>query len=180
MIKIISICAMVFIVPTSLAKTPQLTKYVNQFIGTIFEGNVYPGATIPFGMVQLSPDNGLTVKDKYEGYCSGYSYTKNMVKGFSHTHLSGTGRPDLGDISVLPMVGNEPSFDDIRSDISHLEESASPGYYTVMLKSFGIKAELTITQRCGFHRYTFPESLKSVSLRFSLRCRRRCYRGLLF
>ena len=167
MIRIISICVMVFFVLTGIARTPQLIKYVNPFIGTIFEGNAYPGATLPFGMVQLSPDNGLTVKDKYEGYCSGYSYTKNMVKGFSHTHLSGTGRPDLGDISVLPMVGKEPSFEDIRSDISHLEESASPGYYTVMLKSFGIKAELTTTQRCGFHRYTFPESLKSV-IRFDL------------
>ncbi|MBS1666129.1 MAG: GH92 family glycosyl hydrolase [Bacteroidetes bacterium] len=139
-----------------------LTKYVNPFIGTIFEGNCYPGATLPFGMVQLSPDNGLTEKDKYEGYCSGYSYTKNMIKGFSHTHLSGTGRPALGDISVLPMLGQAPTDKDIRSDISHREESASPGYYSVMLKSFGIRAELTTTQRCGFHRYTFPESKKAM------------------
>ena len=153
---------MVFLVLTSLGKPVQLTKYVNPFIGTIFEGHVYPGATLPFGMVQLSPDNGLTEIDRNEGLCAGYSYTKNIVKGFIHTHLSGTGRPALGDISVLPMTGKEPSFDDIRSDISHQEESASPGYYTVMLKSFGIKAELTTTQRCGFHRYTFPESRKSI------------------
>lgn len=167
MIKKILFCVLPIILLTSFIKQPHLTRYVNPFIGTIFEGHVYPGATLPFGMVQLSPDNGLTVIDKYEGYCAGYSYTKNMVKGFSHTHLSGTGRPDLGDISVLPMVGQEPSVNDIRSDISHQEESASPGYYSVMLKSFGIKAELTTTQRCGFHRYTFPESKKSI-IRFDL------------
>lgn len=167
MIKKIIFCASVVLILTNCVKQPQLTRYVNPFIGTIFEGHVYPGATLPFGMVQLSPDNGLTVQDKYEGYCAGYSYTKNMVKGFSHTHLSGTGRPDLGDISVLPMVGREPSISDIRSDISHQEESASPGYYSVMLKSFGINAELTATQRCGFHRYTFPESKKSI-IRFDL------------
>ena len=165
--KKILFCVLPVILLSSFIKQPHLTRYVNPFIGTIFEGHVYPGATLPFGMVQLSPDNGLTVIDKYEGYCAGYSYTKNMVKGFSHTHLSGTGRPDLGDISVLPMVGQEPSVNDIRSDISHQEESASPGYYSVMLKSFGIKAELTTTQRCGFHRYTFHESKKSI-IRFDL------------
>lgn len=153
---------LVFLVLTGLAKSQQLTRYVNPFIGTIFEGSVYPGATLPFGMVQLSPDNGLTEKDRGEGLSSGYSYTKNIIKGFSHTHLSGAGRPALGDISVLPMVGKEPSAEDIRSDISHQEESASAGYYSVMLKSFGIKAELTTTQRCGFHRYTFPESRESI------------------
>jgi len=167
MIKRILFFASAIIIVTSCTNQPRLTSYVNPFIGTIFEGHVYPGATLPFGMVQLSPDNGLTVEDKYEGYCAGYSYTKNMVKGFSHTHLSGTGRPDLGDISVLPMVGMEPSMDDIRSDISHEEENASPGYYSVMLKSFGINAELTTTQRCGFHRYTFPESRNSI-IRFDL------------
>ena len=167
MMRKILFCLAAIFVLISCEKQNSLTRYVNPFIGTIFEGHVYPGATLPFGMVQLSPDNGLTEKDKYEGYCAGYSYTKNMVKGFSHTHLSGTGRPDLGDISVLPMVGKEPGFSDIRSDISHQEESASPGYYSVMLKSFGINAELTTTQRCGFHKYTFPESRKSM-IRFDL------------
>ena len=133
---------LVYLVLTGLAKSQQLTRYVNPFIGTIFEGSVYPGATLPFGMVQMSPDNGLTEKDRGEGLSSGYSYTKNIIKGFSHTHLSGAGRPALGDISVLPMVGKEPSAEDIRSDISHQEESASAGYYSVMLKSFGIKAEV--------------------------------------
>ncbi len=149
------------------AQNKKLTAYVNPFIGTIFEGHVYPGATLPFGMVQLSPDNGLTEKDKYEGYCAGYSYTKNILKGFSHTHLSGTGRPALGDVSLLPMTGQKPSADDIRSEISHQEESASPGYYSVMLKSFGIKAELTTSLHCGFHRYTFSESNQSL-IRFDL------------
>ncbi len=158
---------LVIFVLISCEKQNQLIRYVNPFIGTIFEGHVYPGATLPFGMVQLSPDNGLTEQDKYEGYCAGYSYTKNMVKGFSHTHLSGTGRPDLGDISVLPMVGQEPSIADIRSEISHKEESATAGYYSVMLKSFNINAELTTAQRCGFHRYTFPKSQKSI-IRFDL------------
>ncbi|MDP4285657.1 MAG: GH92 family glycosyl hydrolase [Bacteroidota bacterium] len=164
--KIIFFISAIFILANCIGQL-HLTRYVDPFIGTIFEGHVYPGATLPFGMEQLSPDNGLTEKDKDEGYCSGYSYTKNMIKGFSHTHLSGTGRPALGDISVLPMVGKNPSVSDIRSDISHNEESASPGYYSVMLKSFGIKAELTTTQRCGFHRYTFPESKKSI-IRFDL------------
>ncbi|MEI6143470.1 MAG: GH92 family glycosyl hydrolase [Mariniphaga sp.] len=162
MLKFYVVCLSVLFSIGCHAKPTQLTRYVNPFIGTIFEGNVYPGATLPFGMVQLSPDNGLTKVEKYEGYCSGYSYTKNMVKGFSHTHLSGTGRPDLGDISILPMVGLEPNVSDIRSEISHQEESASPGYYRVMLKTFGIKAELTATQRCGFHRYTFPDNSKSM------------------
>lgn len=166
MIKIIFFVSVIFVLGSCIKQT-QLIKYVNPFIGTVFEGHVYPGATLPFGMVQLSPDNGLTEHDKYEGYCAGYSYIKNIVKGFSHTHLSGTGRPALGDISVLPVIGKEPSVDDIRSNISHQEENASPGYYSVMLKSFGIKAELTTTQRCGLHRYTFPESRKSM-IRFDL------------
>ena len=165
--KSILCCLMALLTLASYARELMLIKYVNPLIGTVFEGNAYPGATVPFGMVQLSPDNGLTMSDKYEGYCSGYSYTKNMVKGFSHTHLSGTGRPDLGDISVLPMTGLEPTVGDIRSDISHEQEHASAGYYSVMLKSFGILAELTATQRCGFHRYTFPEALKSM-IRFDL------------
>ena len=159
--KILLFISTIFILSNCIAQL-HVTKYVNPFIGTIFEGNCYPGATLPFGMVQLSPDNGLTEKDMYEGYCSGYSYTKNIIKGFSHTHLSGTGRPALGDISVLPTVDIDPSINDIRSDIFHNEESASPGYYSVMLKSFGIKAELTTTQRCGLHRYSFPESKKSI------------------
>jgi predicted alpha-1,2-mannosidase len=162
MLRILEVLFSVFFIVNNGFCQVRLVKYVNPFIGTVFEGNAYPGATLPFGMVQLSPDNGLTEKDKYEGYCSGYSYTKNMIKGFSHTHLSGTGRPALGDISVLPMVGLNPSVNDIRSDISHQEENASPGYYSVVLKSFGVKAELTATQRCGLHRYTFPESLKSM------------------
>ena len=167
MIKFYVVCLSVLFSFACHAKPTQLTRYVNPFIGTIIEGHVYPGATLPFGMVQLSPDNGLTKEDKYEGYCAGYSYTKNMVKGFIHTHLSGTGRPDLGDISILPMVSLEPNVSDIRSEISHHEESTSPGYYMVMLKTFGIKAELTATQRCGFHRYTFPGNLKSM-IRFDL------------
>ncbi len=101
--RIIFFIAAIFILSNCIGQL-HLTRYVNPFIGTIFEGHVYPGATLPFGMVQLSPDNGLTEKDKYEGYCSGYSYTKNIIKGFSHTHLSGTGRPALGDISVLPRT----------------------------------------------------------------------------
>lgn len=164
--KIAFSITVIFIAANCFAQL-HLTRYVNPFIGTIFEGNCYPGATLPFSLVQLSPDNGLTEVDKYEGYCSGYSYTKNLVKGFSHTHLSGTGRPALGDISVLPMVNLDPSAGDIRSDISHKEESASPGYYSVMLKSFDIKAELTVTQRCGIHRYTFPQSKKAL-IRFDL------------
>ncbi len=141
----------------------KLTDFVNPFIGTDEDGHTFPGAIVPFGMVQLSPDNG----DHGYNWCSGYHYSSNKILGFSHTHYSGTGAESLCDISVMPLINAVPSWESVRSDFSHSEEKASPGYYTVNLKSFGIKAELTTTVHCGMHRYTLPES-NSAMLRFDI------------
>ncbi len=150
-----------------------LLKYVNPFIGTEKMGHTYPGATAPFGAVQLSPDtdtisyelNGKYNPDVYK-YCAGYRYEDKTIVGFSHTHFSGTGHSDLGDFLVMPTVGElkmnpgtaqnpEKGF---RSRFSHDEESAEPGYYSVNLKDYNIQAELTATTRVGVHKYTFPKS----------------------
>lgn len=135
-----------------------LTKYVNPFIGTGGHGHTYPGAVMPFGMVQLSPDTRLTGWDG----CSGYHYSDNALYGFSHTHLSGTGCSDYGDVLLMPTVGEIKlkSFE-YFSSFSHDKESASPGYYSVLLSKYDVYAELTATNRVGFHRYKFPESNSS-------------------
>ena len=149
---------LIFISFAACIQTPpeRLTDYVSPFIGTDEDGHTFPGAVVPFGMVQLSPDNG----DHGYNWCSGYHYTSNHIVGFSHTHYSGTGAEDLCDISVFPFVHSKPTAKSISSEFSHKEEIASPGYYSVMLKTFNIKAELTTTVHCGLHRYTFPESKK--------------------
>ena len=141
----------------------RLVQWVNPFIGTGGHGHTYPGATMPFGMVQLSPDNGTQGWD----WCSGYNYVDTLIQGFSHTHLSGTGIGDLCDISVLPMVDKVATPERIRSRFSHKQETATPGYYAVQLKDFDVWAELTTTIRCGMHRYTFPES-KNAIIQFDL------------
>jgi predicted alpha-1,2-mannosidase len=136
-----------------------LSQLVNPFIGTGADGNTYPGASMPFGGVQLSPDTRLNS-------CSGYNYSDNTIIGFSHTHLSGVGEPEYRDVLFMPTVGKiqwQPGDAKIpksgyRSTFSHRRESATPGYYKVWLQDYNIKAELTTTLRCGFHRYTFPES----------------------
>jgi len=140
------------------AQTQRLTEYVNPFIGTGGHGHTYPGATLPFGMVQLSPDNGSQGWD----WTSGYNYRDSMIQGFSHTHLSGTGVGDLCDISVLPIAGRTVTAKPVKSQFIHKQEIASPGYYAVQLRDFDIWAELTTTIRCGFHRYTFPQSDQSM------------------
>ena len=145
----------------------KLVDFVNPFIGTGGHGHTYPGATLPFGMVQLSPDNGTQGWD----WCSGYNYSSNVIAGFSHTHLSGTGIGDLCDISVLPVTGRTPDTTKITSTFSHDEEIATPGYYAVKLKDLGIRAELTTTVRCGLHKYTFPAGNNSairVNLGFAI------------
>lgn len=138
--------------------------YVNPFIGTGGHGHTYPGATLPFGMVQLSPD---TRKDSWDG-CSGYHYSDDFILGFSHTHLSGTGVGDYGDIRFIPTVGelqftpgkSEVPHSGYGSKFSHDNENATAGYYSVKLDD-GIDVELTATKRAGFHRYKFPNSVKS-------------------
>lgn len=138
------------------------TSYVNTFIGTDAHGHTFPGATLPFGMVQLSPDTHIEGWD----WCSGYHYSDSSIMGFSHTHLSGTGRGDLLDILLIPTIGEikwqagsrENPDQGYRSRFSHDEEWASPGYYGVLLKDYNIRADLTVTHRAGFHKYTFPAS----------------------
>lgn len=139
------------------------TEYVNPFIGTDFTGNTYPGVQAPFGMVQLSPDNGLPGWDRI----SGYFYPDSTIAGFSHTHLSGTGAGDLYDISFMPVTLPYKEADaplGIHSLFSHDKETASAGYYQVRLKDYDINVELTATERCGIQRYTFPEADAAIFL----------------
>lgn len=150
------------------------TQYVNPMIGTSKMGHTFPGATAPFGMVQLSPQTNFQTMFKPDGsnngetyeYCAGYQYRDSTIIGFAHTNFSGTGHSDLGDFLVMPTVGNL-ILDPIKtvegdkgfySIFSHDNEQASPGYYKVDLDSYGIKAELTASDRVGFHRYTFPKT----------------------
>ncbi len=138
------------------------TRYVDPMIGTAEHGHVFPGATMPFGMVQLSPDERTTGWD----WCSGYNYSSTSIMGFSHTHLSGTGASDLGDVLIMPTVGKVrvvpgTSADPCagyRSPFSHSTEVAAPGFYSVLLSRYDIRVDLTATDRCGMHKYVFPES----------------------
>ena len=148
---LLSVCAFSLTLATSQAG--EITKYVNPFIGTGaidggLSGNNYPGATSPFGMIQLSPD---TSEAPNWGDASGYDYNRNTIFGFSHTRLSGTGASDLIDITLMPTSSGRTS-----SASTHDEEKARPGYYQVMLKDENINAELTTTQRNGIHRYQYP------------------------
>lgn len=157
-----------------MAQNPEnFIQYVNPLIGTEKMGHTYPGATVPFGAVQLSPDTdqqphnlaGKYNKDAYK-YCAGYQYDDREIVGFSHTHFSGTGHSDLGDFLIMPTVGElqlEPGAKDdpksgFRSAFSHEREIAEPNYYKVLLEDDGILAEMTTSQRVGFHQYTFPAS----------------------
>ncbi|WP_425401994.1 GH92 family glycosyl hydrolase [Fulvivirga imtechensis] len=156
--------------------TKNLIQYVDPMIGTARMGHTYPGATAPFGMVQLSPDTDTipyAVNGKYTGdvykYCAGYQHEDKTIVGFSHTHFSGTGHSDLGDFLVMPTVGElqlnpgtaKNSETGYRSVFSHENETAEAGYYKVKLDDYNITAELTATTRVGMHRYTFPESDKA-------------------
>lgn len=148
---------------TIAKKNKALISYVNPFIGTGGHGHTYPGATMPFGMMQLSPDTRL---DGWDG-CSGYHYSDNYIYGFSHTHLSGTGVSDYGDILLMPT--NEVNFNNGSKDnngygdyFSHDNEIAEAGYYKVHLDSTNIDVELTVSQRSGIHKYTFQKDAKQV------------------
>lgn len=160
-------------VPTTESEpTADYIQYVNPIIGTNGMGHTFPGACAPFGIVQLSPDTD-TVPHNIDGvyqprvyeYCAGYQHKDSTIVGFSHTHFSGTGHSDLGDILVMPITG-EIKFNpgtqtnpDVgyRSRFSHDTEIAVPGYYEVFLQDYGIKAQLTATEHAGIHRYTYPE-----------------------
>ncbi|MDE3068802.1 MAG: GH92 family glycosyl hydrolase [Verrucomicrobiota bacterium] len=138
---------------------PQPVNESLPLVGTAAHGHAYPGATVPFGMVQLSPDT------RTEGWdaCGGYHYSDTNILGFTHTHLSGTGATCLGDVLLMPTVGQlhleagTPGHG-YASSFSHAQEQATPGYYRVFLETPKVTAELTATARCGFHRYTFPVS----------------------
>ena len=148
--NLIKSCCLFVVFSSFLACTPQVsdvksmsyTEFVNPFIGTDFTGNTYPGAQAPFGMVQLSPDNGLPGWDRI----SGYFYPDSTIAGFSHTHLSGTGAGDLYDISFMPVTLPYKEAEaplGIHSLFSHSEESASAGYYQVRLKDYNLKSATT-------------------------------------
>jgi predicted alpha-1,2-mannosidase len=160
------VCLIVVLTSCTQQKETQITqsdnsKFVNPFIGTGGHGHTFPGATTPYGMVQLSPDTRTLGWDA----CGGYHYTDSSIIGFSHTHLSGTGISDLGDFLFMPFSGQhqlipgtpENPDDGYRSRFRHESEIASPGYYSVILDDYKIQAELTATTRAGFHRYTYNE-----------------------
>ena len=153
----------------AIAQRP--ADYVNPIIGTNGMGHTFPGACSPFGLIQLSPDTDTiphNVNGKYQSkayeYCAGYQYSDKTIVGFSHTHLSGTGHSDLGDILIMPATGGlklnpgraENPDEGYRSRFEHSTEKVAPGYYEVMLKDYNIKAQLTATPRVGIHKYTFP------------------------
>lgn len=157
--------------------TKNFIQHVNPMVGTKNMGHTYPGATAPFGMVQLSPEtniqpylqaNGKYNREAYR-YCAGYQYEDSIIFGFAHTHFSGTGHADLGDFLVMPTTGTlrlDPGQAERNKNIgrgfhslfSHTTEKASPGYYAVQLEDYNIKAELTASERVGFHQYTFPQT----------------------
>jgi len=164
------------------AQNKKMIDYVDPFIGTGGHGHTYPGATLPFGMIQLSPDTGIEGWD----WCSGYHYSDNSIMGFSHTHLSGTGATDLADILFMPTVGElkfipgskENPSEGYRSRFKHENEKASPGYYSVYLDDYKVRAELTVSLRAGLHKYTFPKSYRSniiIDLKHGLDSDREAY-----
>ena len=154
----------------AIAQT-NVVDLVNPIIGTNGMGHTFPGACVPFGLVQLSPDTDTiphNVDGKYQPrsyeYCAGYQHKDSSIVGFSHTHFSGTGHSDLGDILIMPTTGTlklNPGTatnpdGGYRSRFSHGTEISRPGYYEVMLTDYGVKAQLTTTQRVGIHKYTYP------------------------
>ncbi|PKH87627.1 sugar hydrolase [Colwellia sp. Bg11-28] len=156
---------------SSAIQVNDVTQWVDPFIGTGGDGHTFPGAVVPFGMVQLSPDTaavsrGSDPQSEIYKHSAGYHYDDKTITGFSHTHFSGTGHSDLGDLLIMPMTGkahveagSETDPDSgYRSRFNHNAEKASPGYYSVELSDYKIKAELTTTARTGMHRYTFKEN----------------------
>ena len=173
MVRRIVLIVSLFISGILFLSAQQLIDYVNPMIGTGSMGHVYPGAVAPRGLVALSPEtdtipyevNGVYQKNVYR-YCAGYQYGDSTIVGFSHTHLSGTGHSDLGDILIMPETGKlrltpgtkEHPESGYRSRFSHEKEHSSPGYYSVFLEDYDILAEMTATERTGVHRYTFQKS----------------------
>ena len=171
MLALLSVALMGMPTATMAQKPGNLTKYVNPMIGTSGMGHTFPGACAPFGIVQLSPETDTiphNVDGKYQGkvyeYCAGYQYDDPTIVGFSHTHLSGTGHSDLGDIMLMPQTGKlrlrpgteQNPGEGYRCRYSHSTEKAFPGYYEVTLADNGVRCQFTATSRVGVHKYTFP------------------------
>ncbi|PLW95550.1 MAG: sugar hydrolase, partial [Marinilabiliales bacterium] len=148
-------------------------QFVNPFIGTKNMGHTFPGATVPFGAIQLSPETNkvsMYIDGNYNpevyNYCAGYQYEDSTIFGFSHTHFSGTGHSDLGDLLIMPTTGKlnlDPGDASIPhsgyfSSFGHANEFAEPAYYRVYLDNYNVTAELTATERVGFHQYTFEKT----------------------
>lgn len=154
-------------------------RAVDPFIGTGGEGHTYPGATVPFGMVQLSPDTEIKPRKEAYGWAAGYRHGDPTIVGFSHTHFSGTGHSDLGDVLLMPVAGEvklergeaKTPRSGYRSAFRHDDERAEPGYYAVTLDDYKIRAELTASDRVGVHRYRYPAGQSAhvlIDLRTSL------------
>src|SRR5439155_17227745 len=164
--SIVPLLAAALLIPGATVRAAGSTAYssVDPFIGTAGDGHTFPGATTPFGMIQLSPDTEIRSFRRSYRWAAGYRYDDTTIRGFSHTHFSGTGHSDLGDVLVMPVTGEarlDPGEADrpgsgYRSRFSHAPERAEPGYYAVTLDDYGIRAELTATRRAGVHRYRFP------------------------
>ena len=156
-------------VTTALAQAPDPIKFVDPMIGTGAEGHTFPGATTPFGMVQLSPDTQIRPFKQSYKWAAGYRYEDTTILGFSHTHFSGAGHSDLGDVLLMPISGDhvplepgdaEKAQPGYRSHFSHTREVAEPGYYNVFLNDSAVFAELTASERVGVHRYTFAQGAR--------------------
>ncbi|MGN0228818.1 MAG: GH92 family glycosyl hydrolase [Muribaculaceae bacterium] len=159
-VAVVAMTSLVSCTPAEQTAEADLLQYVDPFIGSGFHGHVFVGASVPFGMVQLGPNN----IDKGWDWCSGYHFSDSICIGFSHTHLNGTGCGDMGDVMVMPMTeinvkrGTQDDISDAYASLyRHETEEAHPDYYSVVLDRYDIKAELTATARVGLHRYTFPQ-----------------------
>ena len=150
------LCIAALLSVSAFSQKNNFAQHINPFIGTGGHGHTFPGATVPFGMVQLSPDT--RIDGSWDG-CGGYHYSDNVIYGFSHTHLNGVGVSDFGDIMLMPTMG-EPSFDNkvYSSPFSHTNEKATAGFYAVKLDKHNIDVRLTSSTRVGFHEYTFNKN----------------------
>ncbi|WP_288381918.1 GH92 family glycosyl hydrolase [uncultured Massilia sp.] len=169
LLSVLSILAIVAVNPADAATPGSPAAAVNVFIGTGGDGHTFPGATRPFGMVQLSPDTQVRHFRQSYPWASGYNYADDSILGFSHTHFSGSGHSDLGDVLLIPYSGDtklEPGYPErphsgYRSRFSHDEEKAEPGYYAVRLKDNEVDVELTASERVGLHRYRFGKDAQA-------------------
>jgi predicted alpha-1,2-mannosidase len=173
--KLLLLVSLCILCPQIFAGTKDYTRYVDPLIGTGGHGHTFPGATVPFGFVQLSPDTRV---DNWDG-SGGYHFSDDVIYGFSHTHLSGTGIPDYCDILFAPYVSEkdfleakpEDTKNGFASKFSHENEKAEAGYYSVLLEDEKIFAEMTATKRVGLHRYTFPEKTDDAKFTLDLKWR---------